>query len=82
MLEKYEPFFAELERDQKSTSGIRLQYIENPVTGRNDITVIVFDLRIFEHELEMMNQPTPAFQSILNQQMQQNTIEEVQLGGE
>jgi len=29
-----------------------------------------------------MNRPTPAFQTILNQQMQQNTIEEVQLGGE
>tara|TARA_Y100000766_G_C18915676_1_gene611199 strand:+ start:2589 stop:3530 length:942 start_codon:yes stop_codon:yes gene_type:complete len=82
MLEKYEPFFAELDKDSKKFSGINIQYYENPITKENDITTVTFDLRIFKAELEMMNQPTPAFQTILNQQMQQNTLEEVQLGGE
>ena len=27
----------------------------------NDVTMIVFDLRIFQQELAMMNQPAPAF---------------------
>ena len=60
----------------------KIGHNENPITKENDITTVTFDLRIFKAELEMMNQPTPAFQTILNQQMQQNTLEEVQLGGE
>ena len=42
--------------------------------------MIVFDLRIFQQELAMMNQPTPAFQAMLNQQPYQNTLEEQQHG--
>ena len=34
----------------------------------NDLTSVHFDLRIFQKELMQMNQPTPAFQEILNQQ--------------
>jgi len=80
MLEKYEPFFAELEKDSKRFSGINIQYYENPITKENDITTITFDLRIFQQELAMMNQPTPAFQAMLNQQPYQNTLEEQQHG--
>ena len=44
----------------------------------------MFDLRIFKQEIAMMKQPTPAFQSILEQQvnevMQQNPHLEDTLG--
>jgi len=68
MLEKYEPFFDELMRDSKKTEGINIIHYKNPVTKQNDVTMVVFDLRIFEHELAMMNQPTPSFQNMMNQQ--------------
>ena len=84
MLQKYEPFFAELEKDARKTNGINIIYYNNPVTQENDITTIVFDLRIFKQEIAMMNQPTPAFQNILEQQvnevMQQNPHLEESLG--
>jgi hypothetical protein len=38
------------------------------MTGLNDITTVTFDLRIFQDELAKMQQPTPAFQQIINQQ--------------
>jgi len=65
-LQKYEPFFAELEKDSKKTKGISIMYYENPATGLNDVTMIAFDLRIFQQELAMANQPTAAFQSMLS----------------
>ena len=71
MLQKYEPFFAELEKDARRTNGINIIYYTNPVTKENDITTVVFDLRIFKQEIALMNQPTPAFQSILEQQVNQ-----------
>jgi hypothetical protein len=85
MLQKYEPFFAELERDAGKTKGISLNYIPNPLTGVNDLTVIVFDLRMFQHEMEQMNMPTAEFQALLAQQQamvvpQQNLDVEVGTG--
>ncbi len=71
MLKKYEPFFAELENDARKTKGINIQYYTNPLTKQNDITIVSFDLRIFQHELAMFNQPTPAFQNMLNSQVEE-----------
>ena len=48
---KYEPFFAELERDSKKTQGISILHYQNPVSKMNDVTMVVFDLRIFQQEL-------------------------------
>jgi hypothetical protein len=79
-LSKYEDFFAMLEKDSRSTNGISILNYENPTNGQNDVTMIVFDLRIFQQELAMMNQPTPAFQAMINQQPYQNTLEEQQHG--
>jgi hypothetical protein len=75
MLKKYEPFFAELERDAGKTKGINVLHYANPATGQNDVTMVVFDLRIFQMELQQMNMPTQAFQELLNvenSKMQQN----------
>ena len=75
MLQKYEPFFAELERDAGKTKGINVLHYANPATGQNDVTMVVFDLRIFQMELERMNMPTQAFQELINienTKMQQN----------
>ena len=75
MLQKYEPFFAELERDAGKTKGINVLHYANPVTGQNDVTMVVFDLRIFQMELEQLNMPTQAFQELLNTEnakLQQN----------
>jgi hypothetical protein len=48
------------------------------VSKQNDVTMVVFDLRIFEHELAMMNQPTQAFQNMMSNQ---NALEQESLGG-
>mgnify|MGYP003646309929 FL=1 len=73
MLEKYEPFFDELMRDSKKTNGISLIHYKNPVSQQNDVTMVIFDLRIFEHEMAMMKQPTQAFQNMMGNQ---NPIEQ------
>ena len=81
-LEKYEPFFAELEKDSRSTNGINILHYKNPSTNLNDVTMIVFDLRIFQEELAAMNQPTAAFQQMMMGQLaQQKSLEEQPLGG-
>ena len=81
-LEKYEPFFAELEKDSRSTNGISILHYKNPSTNLNDVTMIVFDLRIFQEELAAMNQPTAAFQQMMMGQLaQQKSLEEQPLGG-
>ena len=73
MLEKYEPFFAQLQKDANKTDGITLIHHTNKLTGLNDVTMLIFDLRIFQHELEMANTPTAAFQALIdaNTQLQQ-----------
>ena len=53
-LNKYEPFFIELEKDSKTQVGINILHYKNPATGLNDVTMIVFDLRLFQQEI--MNQ--------------------------
>jgi len=74
MLQKYEPFFAELEKDSNRTKGISIHHYQNPVTQLNDITAVYFDLRIFQHELEQMEaQAAEAFQSMLHQQQHMQT---------
>jgi hypothetical protein len=70
MLQKYEPFFAELERDAGKTKGINVLHYANPATGQNDVTMVVFDLRIFQMELQQMKMPTQEFQALLNQEQQ------------
>jgi len=77
MLQKYEPFFAELERDAGKTKGISILNYKNPATGINDVTMVVFDLRIFQNEMEQMNMPTAEFQALLTQQ--QNLIQQPNL---
>ena len=79
MLQKYEPFFAELERDAGKTKGISILHYKNPVTEVNDVTMIVFDLRIFQQELQALNTPTQAFQELV---AQQNIDASQPLGGE
>ena len=78
MLTKYEPFFAELERDAGKTKGISILHYKNPETNVNDVTMVVFDLRIFQNEIQQMNTPTAEFQAMLSQQ--QNIDGEVGLG--
>lgn len=51
LLKKYEPFFIQLEKDSKTYSGISLLHYKNPETGMNDVTMIVFDLRLFHKEM-------------------------------
>lgn len=59
LLKKYEPFFVELEKDSKSQPGISLLHYQNPETNMNDVTMIVFDLRLFQQEI-LAQQPTLA----------------------
>ena len=59
LLKKYEPFFVELEKDSKVQPGISLLHYKNPETGINDVTMIVFDLRLFQQEM-LLQQPTLA----------------------
>ena len=59
LLKKYEPFFVELEKDSKSQPGISLLHYKNPESGINDVTMIVFDLRLFQQEM-LSQQPTLA----------------------
>lgn len=71
MVDKYEPFFAEIMADSRKSKGITVQFYANPETEENDLTVITFDNRMFQKELRDMKTPTQAFQEILAQQMQQ-----------
>jgi len=50
-LNKYEPFFIELEKDSKRQQGINILHYKNPATGLNDVTMVVFDLRLFQQEI-------------------------------
>jgi len=59
LLKKYEPFFVELDKDSKSQPGISLLHYKNPETGINDVTMIVFDLRLFQQEM-LEQRPTLA----------------------
>lgn len=70
LITKYEPFFAEVSADSRKTKGITMHHYTNPFTGENDLTSITFDMRMFQQELIEMNQPTQAFQDVLNQQAQ------------
>ena len=54
LLTKYEPFFMQLEKDSKVYNGINLLHYKNPETGINDVTMIVFDLRLFQQEMTNM----------------------------
>ena len=71
-LEKYEPFFIEIEKDARHTNGISISHYTNPDSGVNDLTTVTFDLRIFQNELAALegNRPmNPQFSQMLaNQQ--------------
>jgi len=45
----------ELEKDTKTYPGISLLHYKNPETGINDVTMIVFDLRLFQKEMDDMS---------------------------
>lgn len=67
LVEKYAPFFREIEKDSKKSKGINIWHIPNPETKNNDITMIQFDMRMFQKELLEASQPTPAFTAMMNQ---------------
>ena len=58
-LEKYEPFFIEIEKDARHTNGISINHYTNPETGVNDLTSVTFDLRIFQSELAALEGSRP-----------------------
>ncbi len=68
MVSKYEHFFTEIEKDAIQSKGINVWHIPNPNSGNNDITMIQFDMRMFQKEILEASQPTPAFQNFINQQ--------------
>lgn len=70
MVQKYEPFFQEIEKDAQKTKGINVWHLPNPQTGNNDITIVQFDMRMFQKEIIEASQPTPAFTAMMNQQPQ------------
>jgi len=45
----------QLEKDSKTYNGINLLHYKNPETGINDVTMIVFDLRLFQQEMANMS---------------------------
>ena len=46
--------------DAKKSSGIHIAHYLNPVTGINDLTTVTFDLRVFQRELELMEEQRMA----------------------
>ena len=50
-LTKYEDFFVQLEADARTHPGISILHYQNPETKLNDVTMVVFDLRLFQKEL-------------------------------
>ena len=67
LVEKYAPFFQEIEKDSVKSKGINIWHIPNPETNNNDITMIQFDMRMFQREMLEASQPTPAFTAMMNQ---------------
>jgi len=71
LVQKYEPFFQEIEKDSNQTKGINVWHIPNPESGMNDITMIQFDMRMFQREAqEQQAAAQAAFNTVLNQQAQ------------
>ena len=71
LVQKYEPFFQEIEKDSNKTKGINVWHVPNPETGLNDITMIQFDMRMFQkEEVQQQIAAQQAFQTVLNQQAQ------------
>tara|TARA_R100000005_G_C4994921_1_gene201849 strand:- start:644 stop:1669 length:1026 start_codon:yes stop_codon:yes gene_type:complete len=71
MVQKYESFFQEIERDAGKTGGINIWHVPNPETGLNEITMIQFDMRMFQKEAqEQAVAAQQAFNTVLNQQAQ------------
>jgi len=71
MVQKYEQFFQEIERDANKTGGINIWHVPNPETGLNEITMIQFDMRMFQKEAtEQAAAAQAAFNTVLNQQAQ------------
>ena len=71
LVQKYEPFFQEIEKDSIKTKGINVWHIPDPETGMNNITLIGFDMRMFQKEaVEQQVAAQQAFNTVLNQQAQ------------
>lgn len=71
LVHKYENFFNEIEKDSNKTKGINVWHVPNPETGLNDITMIQFDMRMFQkEEVQQQVAAQQAFQTVLNQQAQ------------
>ena len=66
LVDKYQSFFEEIQKDSNKSKGINIWHIPNPETGNNDITMIQFDMRMFQKEIFEASQPTPAFSNMLN----------------
>ena len=56
MLKKYEPFFQQLETDARNCKGISVLHYTNPDSGLNDVTMVIFDLRLFHKELQQIEE--------------------------
>lgn len=67
LVEKYQVFFEEIQKDSNKSKGINIWHIPNPESGNNDITMIQFDMRMFQKEILEASLPTPAFSNMLNQ---------------
>ena len=71
LVQKYESFFQEIEKDSNRSKGINVWHIPNPETGMNDITMVQFDMRMFQKEaVEQQVAAQQAFNTVLNQQAQ------------
>ena len=71
LVQKYEAFFQEIEKDSNRTKGINVWHVPNPDTGMNDITMIQFDMRMFQKEaIGQQVAAQQAFNTVLNQQAQ------------
>jgi hypothetical protein len=71
LVQKYEQFFQEIEKDSNRSKGINVWHIPNPETGMNDITMVQFDMRMFQKEaIEQQVAAQAAFNTVINQQAQ------------
>lgn len=79
LVTKYEPFFAEISADSRKSDGINISHYTNPLSGENDLTTITFDMRLFKKELLEMQQPTQAFQEVIQQQAEAMAHQQTQV---
>jgi len=75
LVQKYENFFKEIEKDSNRTKGINVWHVPNPETGLNDITMIQFDMRMFQkEEVQQQLAAQQAFQTVLTNRLKFLTL--------